>query len=100
MIKHIVMWKFKDVAEGKSREENIAVVKDGLYSLIGQISEIRNMEIGVDVMHTAASMDMMLLVEFDSVEDLKAYAADPRHLSVAEYIGKVVSSRIVLDYEM
>lgn len=100
MIKHIVMWKFQDIAEGKSREENISIVKDRLYALVGQISEIRKMEIGVDVMHTAASMDLVLLTEFDSAEDLKAYATDPRHLSVAEYIGKVVSSRVVLDYEM
>ena len=34
MIKHIVMWKFKESAEGKSRAENMQIVKEQLLSLV------------------------------------------------------------------
>ena len=30
MVKHIVMWKFKDVAEGATKQENILKVKSML----------------------------------------------------------------------
>ena len=32
MLKHIVMWKFKD-SEGKTKDENIEIVKTGLEAL-------------------------------------------------------------------
>ncbi len=100
MIRHVVMWKFKTEAEGKIKEENMQTVKDMLYSLVPIIPEIKRMEIGADVTHSSASMDLMLLTEFDSTEDLKTYAVHPEHLAVAEYVGKVVDSRVVLDCEI
>ena len=100
MVKHIVMWKFKDIAEGKSKDENISIATDMLYSLVGKISEIKKMDIGKDISCTAASMDMVLLTEFDSTDTLKAYAVHPEHVKVADFIKKVVESRVVLDYDM
>ena len=41
MLKHIVMWKFKDFAEGKSKIENAQWMKEHLESLIGVIPEIK-----------------------------------------------------------
>ncbi len=100
MVRHIVMWKFKDSAEGKSREENIEIVRDGLYSLVGIIDEIKKMELGADISHTDASMDLALLTEFESVEDLKKYAVHPEHVKVADYVKKVTLTRVVLDYNI
>ena len=34
MIRHVVMWKFKAEAEGKTREENMAIVRERLYALL------------------------------------------------------------------
>ena len=100
MVKHIVMWKFKDSAEGKSREENMRIVEESLYALVGIIGEIKKMEIGSDLSHTAASMDLVLLTEFESSEELKKYAVHPEHVKVAEYVKKVTDTRVVLDYNM
>ena len=33
MIKHIVMWKLKENAEGKTKEENAEIIKNGLEGL-------------------------------------------------------------------
>ncbi len=100
MVRHIVMWKFKDSAEGKTKSENIALVRDSLYALVDIIDQIKKMEIGVDISGTDASMDLVLLTEFESVEDLNAYAVHPEHVKVAGYVRKVVESRVVLDYDM
>lgn len=100
MVRHVVMWKFKTEAEGKSKLENMEAVREQLYALLPIIPEIKRMEIGFDVKGTDASMDLMLLTEFDTLETLKIYAEHPEHVKVASYVRKVVESRVVLDCEI
>ncbi len=100
MIKHTVMWKFKDNAEGRTKQENMEWVREHLHALCPIIPEIRSMEIGLDIHHTEMSMDLMLLTEFDSMETLKVYAEHPEHVKVSAYVRKVIESRVVLDYEV
>ncbi len=100
MIRHVVMWKFKDAAEGKTKTENMEWVREHLYALVPKISEIKRMEIGFDISGTDMSMDLMLLTEFDSVEDMKAYAVHEEHLKVSKYVRSVIETRVVLDCEI
>ena len=100
MIRHVVMWKFKAEAEGKTREENMAIVRERLYALLPVIPELKKLEIGCDVSHTEMSMDLMLLTEFDSLADMKIYAEHPEHLKVSSYVRKVIETRVVLDAEI
>ena len=100
MIRHVVMWRFKTEAEGKTKEENMATVREQLYALLPVIPQIRRMEIGFDVLRTEASMDLMLLTEFDSLADLKFYAEHPEHVKVASYVRKVTETRVSLDAEI
>ena len=100
MIRHVVMWKFKNEAEGKTREENMAIVRERLYALPAIIPELKKMEIGADISHTEMSMDLMLLTEFESVADMKIYAEHPEHKKVSVYVRRVIESRVVLDAEI
>ena len=100
MIRHVVMWKFKDEAKGKTRAENMEWVREHLYALVPVIPEIKRMEIGFDVKHTDMSMDLMLLTEFDSMETLAIYANHSAHLAVSEYVRAVIETRVVLDCEI
>ena len=47
MIKHIVMWKFKDFAEGATRQENLLKVKSMLEALPEKIDFIREMHVEI-----------------------------------------------------
>ena len=100
MVKHIVMWKFKESAEGRSAAENMELVKDSLYALVGVIDEIKKMEVGIDISHKNGSMDLALITEFESVEALNVYAVHPEHLKVVDLVRKVTETRVVLDYNM
>ena len=100
MIRHVVMWKLKDEAEGKNRAENMEWMREHLYALVPVIPEIKRMEIGFDVSKTDASMDVMLLTEFDSLETLRTYAVHPEHVKVADYVRKIVVTRVVHDCEL
>ena len=47
-----------------------------------------------------ASKDMVLYSEFQSMDDLKAYAGHPEHLKVVEFVKPLVCERHVVDYEV
>ena len=96
MVKHVVMWKFKE----ENKAENLKKAKELLLSLPALIGEIKKMEVYIDDLHTPASMDMMLETEFLSFDDLHTYAVHPEHLLVAEFIKSAVESRVALDAEM
>lgn len=100
MIRHVVMWKLKASAEGKSKLENMELIRDQLYALRSVIPEIKRMEIGFDVMGSDMSMDLLLLTEFETLETLSVYAKHPAHVKVAEYVCRVIETRVVLDCEI
>ena len=100
MIQHVVMWKFADFAEGKSREENCAYIKERLLALPALIPEIKFMQLGRDVSGTDMSYDMMLVTKFDSLEDLHTYKVHPDHVAVSQYVKKVRVARVVLDAKL
>lgn len=101
MIKHIVLFKLADEAEGKSREDNAIIIKEQLESLKEIIPEIHS--ISVQINHTEAdnsNYDIMLDSEFKSFQDLNTYATHPEHLRVGDYIKKTRISRAAIDYEL
>lgn len=100
MLKHIVMWKFKEEAEGRSREENLRLVKQQLLALQGVIPELKAIEVGLDVSHTDMSYDMVLVTAFEDPAALQRYQEHPEHQKISQYVAKVRTSRAVVDYEV
>ena len=96
MIKHVVMWKFKE----ENKAENLIKAKEMLLALPALIGELKKMEVHFDITHSDMSMDMMLDTEFLTVEDMNAYAVHPEHLKVSAFVRSVVESRVVLDCEI
>ncbi|HSR88081.1 MAG TPA: Dabb family protein [Pontiella sp.] len=96
MIKHIVMWKFReDAAEADKLE-----MKRQLEALKGVVPSLLQIEVGMDIVGTDASKDMVLTTLFNSLSDLQAYADDPAHLKVVEFVKPLVSERAVVDYKI
>ncbi len=100
MIRHVVMWRFADEAEGRTRQQNMEYIRDRLMALPAIIPQIKRMEIGIDIGRTDKSYDMMLLSEFESMEALAEYRDHPDHMAVSKYVGKVSTARVVADCEI
>lgn len=100
MIKHVVMWKLKDQAEGKSKAENAAEMKNLLEALPAKIDALKSAEVGINIIEDVndAICDIVLITTCDSREDLKEYAAHPEHQKVVQFILKVTNERRVVDY--
>lgn len=100
MIKHVVMWTFKDEAEGATKQENISQFKTMLNGLVGVVPGIELFEIGQKgELSPADNYDMILLSEFKTWDALKAYAVHPEHQKVVAFAKLTISSRAVVDYE-
>ncbi len=100
MIKHIVMWKLKETAEGKTKEENAKIIKEGLEGLKEKIDFLQAVEVGINFNGSEMAYDVALYTEFDSKEDLDRYQNHEEHLKVAAYVRKVNAARVVVDYEV
>lgn len=94
MIKHIVMWKFRE-----DERDNMLVFRDRLLALKKQIPEIRAMEVGININPSERSFDAVLVSEFDSMEALRAYSVNPLHVAVSDFCKTIRTQSVSCDYE-
>lgn len=97
MLKHVVMWKFKDGVEGKSRRDQALWMKEHLEALVGVVPQIVSLEFGVNELESDASYDAVLTVLFNSKEDMDIYKVHPAHVAISNYCKSVRESRVVVD---
>ncbi len=100
MIKHIVMWKLHETAEGYSRQENVSRMKKWLEELPQKIAEIQKLEVGINFNESEAAFDVVLYSEFESKESLETYQNHPAHIQFKNIIMHLRSDRVVADYEV
>lgn len=98
MLKHIVLFKLKQNAEGATREQNARKLKADLEALVGKIPQLRKMEVGINCIPGEAAYDLAIYSEFANEADLNAYMKHPEHQKVVEFVGKVRESRAAVDY--
>lgn len=94
MIRHIVMWKFRE-----GEQENMLLFRERLLALKGQISEIRSIEVGINVNPSERSYDAVLVADFDSLEALEAYSVNPLHQAVSDFCKTIRTGSVSVDYE-
>jgi hypothetical protein len=99
MLKHIVMWKLKDFAEGADRATNAAEMKRQLDTC-AHLPGVLKFEVALAQPGLEATYDVVLYSEFASKADLDAYADHPTHAAVKPFIGAVRESRQCMDYEI
>lgn len=99
MLTHIVWWTLKPEAEGRTAAQNAAHIREQLYALKGVVPPLKNIRLSSELLSGCTeSVDLILTTEHDDAEGLTAYATHPEHKKVAEYIGKVTTSRRALDF--
>ncbi len=100
MIEHIVMWKFKDYAEGATKQENIVKVKTMLEALPEKIDFIREMQVNINVNPKESMYDAVLISAFDSLEDVEKYRVHPEHKKISSFVSLIREGRASVDYEI
>ena len=94
MIKHIVCFKLN---EGESPEK----AKEVLLSMKGNVPMLRGIEVGVDILHSARSYDVILAVVLDDMQALADYQKDEYHCSVVKkHMHAVTKTSVAVDFEI
>ena len=94
MIRHVVMWKFKE-----GSEEQAKAFLSALGALKDVIPEVLDMEIGVSAL-SCNSHTAVLRVDFEDVAALDRYRVDPRHVAVVSMCREIALERADVDYEI
>jgi hypothetical protein len=99
MLVHIVFWRLHEhSANGRSKEENALEMRRRFAALVGVIPGLLRCEIGIDILHTADSVDVALYSEFESQAALEAYQPHPAHKEIIAFLKDVRTERRVIDY--
>ena len=93
MVKHIVLYTFKDDV---NKEEAVRIIASVLEPLVGKIPGLLHMEIR----QAFQGMDYALYSEFESREALTNYASHPLHLEAKEHFFHFLANRVAADYEL
>jgi hypothetical protein len=94
MFTHIVLFKLK-----QPTIENVKFVEQTLLSMKGNIQELKELEVGVDIIRSDRSYDIGIITRFDSREDYLAYDVDEFHVEkVKKVVGPYFEGSKTLDF--
>lgn len=99
MVKHIVMFRFMENAEGRTKAENVEIAKNMLVKLQGVVPTLVSSKISVNNGTNPTNYDLVLEADYNSYEDLAEYIVHPAHKAVGEFMKKVRLDRACVDYE-
>lgn len=99
MIKHIVLFKFKEDLPTEEKKNKSEKIKTDLEALVEKVETLRKMEVGINI-NPDEDYDLSLVSEFDDMNGLKAYAIHPDHVKAGAAIREILEKRACVDYEV
>lgn len=94
MLKHIVCFKLKD-----NSLENCERAKEVLLSMQGNVEMLRDIRVGIDILHSERSYDLILETVLDDKEALEKYQQHPYHVQVVKkHMHAVRETSVAIDY--
>lgn len=100
MIKHIVMFKLKEEANGRTAKENLEEALERLKNFRQEIPTLVHFEARVNSPEAPESnYELALVCDFNDIDGLNAYQVHPVHKAFGAYITPVRESRACIDYE-
>lgn len=100
MVKHLVMWNFKEDFPAEKKEALAKEADMRLKALVGQIKGLTFAEMKLNQL-PGSNRELLLVSDVETAEDLAAYQVHPLHVAVAEEVIKPATcDRACFDYEV
>lgn len=93
MITHTVLMKFLDAADATE-------AKARLESLVGEVPQLKDLTIGLDVVRSEASFDLCLTTTHADLDELRGYQSHPAHVEVGGWLKPRLAARAVVDAQV
>jgi hypothetical protein len=94
MLRHYVFLKYR----AGTSDGHVTAFCERMLALRATIAGIEHLEIGRDELHDARSWDLVLIMEFASLEALRTYQRHPQHLEVMAFNAPFVASLGSIDF--
>ena len=99
MVKHIIIWSFKEEMSNDEKVIAAAKIKEKLEGLMGEIEGMTDIKVYINPL-SSSNGDLMLDSTFKDEDALKGYQINPKHVEVATYVRSVVDTRKCFDFEL
>jgi Stress responsive A/B Barrel Domain len=80
MIRHVVMFRWKP----ETTPEDVAAIEEGLRKLPAEVPEIQRYSFGADEGLNEGNFDYVVVADFASADDWRAYRDHPAHQTFIE----------------
>ena len=100
MIRHVIMLKLHEFADGADKQTNALRVKKVMEAMRGNVNGLHSLEVGINQLPDPQAFDVVLITTIENWDALEAYRVHPLHLEVVELLKKVRSDRVVVDFEV
>lgn len=99
MVKHIVLWNFKEGMTEAERTEAAARMKKELEAIKPLVDGAVEIQVVRNEMESS-NRDIALISTFETEEALKTYQVHPAHVEAGKFVRSVTENRACLDYEI
>jgi hypothetical protein len=95
MLNHYIIIKY----QAHTPEQHIDIFCQRMLALKLKIPEIISLDIGRDILCTERSWQLILIMQFESLNTLKIYQQHPEHQSLMEFNALHVADVAAVDFE-
>ena len=100
MVKHVILWQFKDELGENEKAQLALEIREQLEALRGVIPGLLKIRVQTEKLESS-NADFMLDCTLEDEAALKAYAVHPEHVAVAKrLILPNIKTRVCIDYEL
>ena len=99
MIRHVGTWKLSAVDDA-AKSSAYREIADALNPLADSIAEVQSLRVARNSVFPETNWDVILIADYNSVEDLQAYQVHPEHVAAAAIVRSHVAERSSVDFEL
>lgn len=99
MVKHIVLWNFKEGMTEEEQANAAARMKSELEAIKPLVEGAVEIQVIKNEM-ASSNRDIALISTFETEEALKTYQEHPAHVEAGKFVRSVTENRACLDYEV
>lgn len=98
MIRHVVLWQFKEEVSHEKRIEIIKYMKAKLFEIKENLL-ILQLDL-LDNQIDTSNADLMLDSVFNNIQHLSEYSNNDKHLEMVNNVSEYLCNRMCFDYEI
>ena len=99
MVKHIVFWRMKPVANGNDAETNMKIAIEKLDAVAAQFPALKSLKHNKCMFTGAHYWDYVEEMVFENADSLKQWAQFPPHKALHDFVEEIRKERAAVDYE-